>query len=139
MNVELVRERVLSLIPHKETGEFVHGAKKEFAEKIGVSPKVLNHWVSGRSNSFVDYLTQIATTNDVSVAWLMGINSENTKMSINAQSLSNAIIGDGNTHNTIGVIAHAPLEDAILAAFKQLTEAEKAKVVSFAYEIIEKR
>lgn len=33
--LDIMLERILSLIPKKENGDFQHGAKKEFAQSIG--------------------------------------------------------------------------------------------------------
>lgn len=66
-------ERILELIPKKETGEFKHGALKKFANSIGLkSGNVIADWVSGRSNSYKRYVHEIAAKYDVSVAWLKG-------------------------------------------------------------------
>lgn len=65
-------ERILSLIPKKENGKYVHGAKKEFCESIGAPPNIVNEWERGASKSYRNYLYQIATKYHVSVEWLKG-------------------------------------------------------------------
>ena len=65
-------ERILSLIPHKPDGKFVHGSKKEFCDKIGVNTTILSQWLSGFSKSYELYLYQIAEAYNVSVDWLKG-------------------------------------------------------------------
>lgn len=70
--MDITLERILSLIPHKADGKFVHGAKKEFCNKLDIDPSMLSQWINGKSKSYSDYLYQIADTYNVSVAWLMG-------------------------------------------------------------------
>lgn len=71
--MDIVLERILSLIPHKPDGTFVHGALKDFANGIGLkSGNVIADWRSGRSNSYNAYIYQIASLYDVSVEWLKG-------------------------------------------------------------------
>lgn len=66
-------ERILSIIPHKPNGEFVHGEKKKFAESIGLrSGNVIADWTSGKSQSYTNYLYAIADKYNVSVEWLRG-------------------------------------------------------------------
>lgn len=78
--MDIVLERILSLIPRKPNGKFVHGAKTEFAEKIGLNhPQIVSDWASGRSNSYRNYLYQISAVYNVSVEWLKGETDEKTK------------------------------------------------------------
>ena len=65
-------ERILSLIPHKSDGKFVHGAKKDFADKLGIDNTTITQWINGKSKSYRNYLYQIASVYDVSVSWLTG-------------------------------------------------------------------
>lgn len=66
-------ERVLSLLPKKEDGSFAHGAKKEFAQKIGYSSgEIVSMWIKGSSSSYKTKLHEIAMKYNVSVAWLEG-------------------------------------------------------------------
>lgn len=69
-------ERILSLIPKKPDGSPVHGAKKDFCEKIGLAPNTMTEWIAGRSQSYLKYLYQIAEAYGVSVAWLRGETDE---------------------------------------------------------------
>lgn len=69
-------ERILSLLPHKQDGKLEHGAKKAFSERIGLAPNAVTEWVSGRSQSYLRYLYQIAEAYGVSVAWLRGETDE---------------------------------------------------------------
>ena len=71
--MEIVRERVLSLIPKKEDGKFAHGALKDFANSIGLkSGNLISDWINLRSHSYMNYLYEIAAKYNVSVEWLKG-------------------------------------------------------------------
>ena len=71
--MNIVLERILSLIPHKENGDFVHGEIKKFANNIGLkSGNLISDWINGRSSSYKSYVYEIADKYDVSVEWLLG-------------------------------------------------------------------
>lgn len=71
--MDVMLERVLSLIPKKPTGEFKHGEKKKFAVGIGFkSGEIVSDWIAGRSDSYKNYLYEISQKHDVSVDWLRG-------------------------------------------------------------------
>lgn len=70
-------ERVISLIPKKENGDFKHGALKAFANSIGLkSGNLISDWIAGRSKSYESYLYEIAAKYNVSVEWLKGETDE---------------------------------------------------------------
>lgn len=72
-DMDISLERVLSLIPRKPNGDFVHGEKKKFAMSIGFkSGEIVSDWIAGRSTSYKDYLYEIADKYNVSVDWLLG-------------------------------------------------------------------
>lgn len=71
--LDVVLERVLSLIPKKPDGKFVHGAVKKFAAELGLkSGNIVSDWIAGRSKSYEGYLYQISALHNVSVEWLRG-------------------------------------------------------------------
>ena len=71
--MDITLERILSLIPRKEDGEYVHGARKEFCDRCRLpKPGLIWDWEEGRSKSYKRYLYQIAAAYDVSVEWLRG-------------------------------------------------------------------
>ena len=75
--MDVTLERILSLIPKKPDGKFVHGAKKEFAENIGLNHgQIIADWEAGRNLSYKNYLYAIAAKYDVSVEWLKGETDE---------------------------------------------------------------
>lgn len=71
--MDILLERILSLIPKKENGDFRHGAKKEFATSIGFkSGEIVSDWIAGRSKSYEGYVYQISALYNVSIEWLKG-------------------------------------------------------------------
>lgn len=73
VNLDITLERILSLIPKKENGDFKHGAKKKFAVAIGFkSGEIVSDWIAGRSKSYEGYLYQISALHNVPVEWLRG-------------------------------------------------------------------
>lgn len=76
MALGIVLERILMLIPRKSDGKFLHGAKKEFCEKLGLPPNTVTEWISGRSHSYFRYVYQIADAYGVNVEWLKGETDE---------------------------------------------------------------
>lgn len=70
-------ERILSLLPRKPDGTLEHGARKEFAQSIGLkNGNLISDWVKGRTASYINYLYEIAAKYNVSVAWLRGETDE---------------------------------------------------------------
>ena len=69
----MMQERVLSLIPRKPDGKYVHGAKADFARELGFkSGAIVSDWESGKSDSYKNYLYQISALHGVSVEYLRG-------------------------------------------------------------------
>ena len=78
--MDITLERILSLIPRKENGDFKHGAKKNFAESIGLkSGNLISDWMSGNSQSYKNYVYEISAKYGVSVEWLRGETDEKEK------------------------------------------------------------
>lgn len=87
--MDIVLERILSFIPKKPDGKFVHGAKKDFSEKIGLNhPQIISDWIAGRNSSYKNYVYQIAAAYNVSVEWLRGETDQKEKSPGNAEALS---------------------------------------------------
>ena len=75
--MDITLERILSLVPRKPDGKYVHGAKKTFAQSIGLeSGNLISDWENGRNKSYKNYLYEIAAKYDVSVEWLRGETDE---------------------------------------------------------------
>ncbi len=73
-------ERIISLMPHDDSGNIAHGARKVFAESIGLkSGNLISDWLNGRSNSYKNYVYEIALKYDVPVDWLLGNTDEKKK------------------------------------------------------------
>ena len=71
--MDITLERILSLIPKKPDGKYVHGAKAEFARSLGLANgSSVNMWESGENWSYRNYLYEISEKYNVSVEWLKG-------------------------------------------------------------------
>ena len=71
--MSIMQERVLSLIPRKPDGKYVHGAKADFARELGFkSGAIVSDWESGKSDSYKNYLYLISALHGVSVEYLRG-------------------------------------------------------------------
>ncbi len=71
--MDIVLERVLSLIPKGKNGKYAHGAKVKFAKSIGYNDgSIVSMWENGTSVSYTKKLHQIADIYNVSVEWLKG-------------------------------------------------------------------
>jgi transcriptional regulator with XRE-family HTH domain len=76
--MDITLERILSLIPRKPDGSFVHGAKAQFADTLGMARNLVTMWESGQSQSYRNKLHEIAAKYNVSVEWLKGETDEKT-------------------------------------------------------------
>lgn len=75
--MDIMLERILSLIPKKENGDFKHGSLAAFARPLGFKDgHIISDWISGNSVSYSNYLYQIASLHDVSIEWLKGETDE---------------------------------------------------------------
>lgn len=75
--MDITLERILSLMPRKPGGGFVHGAKSDFAKSIGYNDgHIVAMWENGTSNSYMKKLHEIAAKYGVSVEWLRGETDE---------------------------------------------------------------
>lgn len=71
--MDVVLERILSLLPCGENGKIVRGAKKDFAQSIGYdSGDIVSMWIKGTSLSYKNKLHEISAKYHVSVEWLRG-------------------------------------------------------------------
>ena len=75
--MDIMLERILSLIPKKENGDFQHGALKAFANSIGLkSGNLVSDWLNGRSESYKNYIYEVSAKYGVTVEWLKGETDE---------------------------------------------------------------
>lgn len=100
-------ERILSLIPQKDDGKFVHGSIKEFANNVGIKGNVVAQWLNGNSKSYRNYIYQIAEAYNVSVEWLKGETDEKNPRPKES---------DGDVENAIKLLINAPEEKKKIAA-----------------------
>lgn len=78
--MDIMLERILTLIPRKPDGKFVHGALKEFANTVGLkSGNLVSDWINGRSTSYKSYVYEISAKYNVSVEWLKGETDQKEK------------------------------------------------------------
>lgn len=108
-------ERMLSLIPKKENGKYVHGAKKEFCEAIGAPTNIVSEWEAGKTKSYRNYLYVVSAKYNVSVEWLKGETDEKgiKKSPIPEDEADNMMNPDYLKLNT----ANRAAIDAAIAAF----------------------
>lgn len=112
--MDIVLERILSLIPKKPNGDYVHGAKKKFAISIGYDDgQIISMWENGSSNSYRKKLHEISAKYDVSVEWLKG----ETDIKEKDPTLSDEA---------------SEIDIQILNALKELSEEQKAQALDFA-------
>lgn len=92
--MDIVLERILSLIPKGKNGKYAHGAKVKFAKSIGYNDgSIVSMWENGASVSYTKKLHQIADIYNVSVEWLKGETDDPSikkAPGINAEGLSEA-------------------------------------------------
>lgn len=86
--MDITLERILSLIPRKPDGSFVHGAKAQFADTLGMARNLVTMWESGQSQSYRNKLHEIAAKYNVSVEWLKGETDEKTPDAIKDTGLN---------------------------------------------------
>ena len=87
--MDITMERILSLLPRKENGDFVHGAFADFCRPLGFkSGQVMVGWIKGTNRSYRHYLYQIAALHHVSVAWLRGETDDRTPEMVTENGVS---------------------------------------------------
>ena len=91
--MDIVLERILSLLPKKPDGRFVRGSKKEFAQSIGYdSGDIVSMWINGSSTSYNGKLHEISAKYGVSVEWLRGETDEKEKPALKESELDRELI-----------------------------------------------
>lgn len=92
--MDILLERILSLIPRKPDGKFVHGAISKFGKSIGYSGgEVIAQWMAGQSDSYKKKVNQIADTYNVSAAWLMGETNEKDRTTASSGGVWIPVLG----------------------------------------------
>ena len=77
--MDIVLERMLSLIPRKPDGKYVHGAKKDFCKAIGAPDNIISNWENGVTKSYRNYVYVAAAVYNISVDWLLGLSDQKEK------------------------------------------------------------
>ena len=91
--MDIVLERILSLLPKKPDGKFIRGSKKKFAQSIGYdSGDIVSMWINGSSTSYNGKLHEISAKYGVSVEWLRGETDEKEKPALRESELDNELI-----------------------------------------------
>lgn len=114
--MDIMLERILTLIPKKPDGKFVHGALKEFANTVGLkSGNLVSDWMNGRSTSYKGYLYEISAKYDVSVEWLRGETDEKSPAPLGAELSADRIqsmVSDMSTEDLAALLSMAANEMA---------------------------
>ena len=104
--MDITLERILSLIPKKPDGKYVHGAKKEFADNLGLPHNIVAEWIRGKNKGYHNYIYEISVKYNVSVEWLKGETDEKKPVQQNEHDLK--IILDGmSREQLLDIIARA--------------------------------
>ena len=91
--MDIVLERILSLLPKKPDGKFIRGSKKKFAQSIGYdSGDIVSMWINGSSTSYNGKLHEISAKYGVSVEWLRGETDEKEKPALKESELDSELI-----------------------------------------------
>lgn len=115
--MDVVLERILSLLPHDKNGKIVRGAKKDFAQSIGYdSGDIVSMWIKGTSTSYKNKLHEIAAKYDVTVEWLRG---ETDDPGIKKAP---ATEGEGEKDALIKAVREITDKDTALAVFDELSK-----------------
>ena len=86
--MDITLERILSLLPRKPDGKIQHGARAEFAKKLGYKDgHIVSMWMSGDSDSYKGKLRDIAELYHVSVEWLRGETNDATPPGVEEDAL----------------------------------------------------
>ena len=89
--MDITLQRILSLIPHKPDGSFIHGGKAAFGRSIGYdSGDIVTMWIGSAESekpnrSYLGKLADIALVYGVSVEWLRGETDDPTPRPAAAQ------------------------------------------------------
>lgn len=120
--MDIILERVLSLLPKKENGDFEFGSKKKFAQMLGLPHNTISMWISGDNESYKKKLHQIANIYNVSVEWLKG--ETDIKEKPTAESSSELSELDKKLHNAITQIQDEEKKRWLLKMIQSLSEEE---------------
>lgn len=127
--MDITLERVLSLIPKKPDGKYVHGAKKQFADSLGLSHNLVTMWEKGQSQSYKGYLYEISAKYNVSVEWLKGETDEKSPAPLSVD------LGDGE----IKTDSKKENEEQLIQLFRLLPDDLKAGILAQIEAVLKQR
>ena len=117
--MDIMLERILSLIPKKENGDFKHGSLAAFARPLGFKDgHIVSDWIAGNSRSYANYLYQISSQHGVSVEWLRG---------------------ETNEKSPLVPTDERALDDELVSKLTSLTPEERQKVDAFVQGLLANR
>ncbi|WP_312280757.1 helix-turn-helix transcriptional regulator [Oscillibacter sp.] len=115
--MDIILQRIIELIGKK------HGATKELAEALGISPNNITNWKNGYNKGYPKYLPQIAGYYGVSVDWLAGLSDEKEYKKIPASEIT-----DGDRENAIDVLQGLTSDEMdIVRAYAQGVKAARRR------------
>ena len=117
--MDVTLERILSLIPKKENGDFRHGSLAAFARPLGFKDgHIVSDWIAGNSTSYNNYLYQVAALHNVTVEWLRGETDEKSPLAHTDERA---------------------LDDELVSKLTSLTPEERQKVDAFVQGLLANR
>lgn len=132
--MDITLERVLSLIPKKPDGKYVHGAKKQFADSLGLSHNLVTMWEKGQSQSYKGYLYEISAKYNVSVEWLKGETDEKSTSPLSVD------LGDGESKaETVCEKDLSKGEEELIQLFRLLPDDLKAGILAQIEAVLKQR
>ena len=113
--MDIILERIIELIGKK------HGATKDLAEALGISPNNITNWKNGYNKGYPKYLPQIAGYYGVSLDWLSGLSDEKEYKNIPASEIT-----DEDRSSAIEILRGLnPEEIALVRAYAQGIKANR--------------
>ena len=107
IKMDITLERILSLLPQKPDGKFIHGSKKDFAESLNLPHNIIAEWIRGKNKGYFNYLYEIAAKYNVSVEWLKGETDEKNPPPVLAEEEIRLLLGRLNREQLLEIIAKA--------------------------------
>jgi len=115
--MDITLSRILSLLPTNDAGKIKHGAKADFAKKLGFdSGDIVSMWIKGTSKSYNNYLYDIATLYNVSLAWLKGDSNAKNPAGPSGELLEKYNALDEHGRRLVDLILNAEWERCTKAA-----------------------
>lgn len=110
---------------------------EEVANAVGVAKSTVKKWESGQIDSMKhNKIAALARVLCVPPTYLI---FEDEKIST---AINNGIIGDGNHHNNMNIqaiVSTSPILSAIITICGNLADADKAKVLAYATELLNEK